>query len=408
MRKVTTIDLTQADRQVLTAIVTDRNSPQKHVWRAQIVLLTADGCGTMELTRRTGTSKTSVWRWQERFLAEGLPGLLRDKTRPSRIPPLGSEMEARVVAATQTAAPGETTHWTSVAMARHIGISISSVQRIWRKNGLRPHKISLFKLSNDPRFADKLIDIVGLYVNPPEHAVVLSIDEKSQIQALDRTQPGLPMKKGRCGTMTHDYKRNGTTTLFAALNVLDGTVIGRGMQRHRHQEFIRFLNATEAAVPKGKAIHAIVDNYATHKHPKVKQWLAQHPRWTFHFTPTSASWMNAVEGFFAKLTKRRLKRGVFCSVVELQAAIKRFLAETNADPRPFRWTKDPAKIIAAVKRGHQVLDSIHSYVRLFKQQAQKFLACPPSFSARPPLSKAGGTSIETTVDHALIRGLVTA
>jgi transposase len=260
MRKVTTIDLTQADRQVLTAIVTDRNSPQKHVWRAQIVLLTANGCGTMELTRRTGTSKTSVWRWQERFLAEGLPGLLRDKTRPSRIPPLGSEMEARVVAATQTAAPGETTHWTSVAMARHIGISISSVQRIWRKNGLRPHQISLFKLSNDPRFADKLIDVVGLYVNPPEHAVVLSIDEKSQIQALDRTQPGLPMKKGRCGTMTHDYKRNGTTTLFAALNGLDGTVIGRCMQRHRHQEFIRFLNATEAAVPKGKAIHAIVDN----------------------------------------------------------------------------------------------------------------------------------------------------
>ncbi len=196
-------------------------------------------------------------------------------------------METRVVAATQTAAPGETTHWTSVAMARHIGISVSSVQRIWRKHGLQPHKISLFKLSNDPRFADKLIDIVGLYVHPPEHAVVLSIDEKSQIQALDRTQPGLPMKKGRCGTMTHGYKRNGTTTLFAALNVLDGTVIGRCMQRHRHQEFIRFLNATEAAVPK--AIHAIVDNYATHKHPKVKQWLARHPRWTFHFAPTSAS-----------------------------------------------------------------------------------------------------------------------
>jgi transposase len=359
MRKITTIDLSQTDRQSLTAIVTDRNSPQKHVWRAQIVLLTADGCGTMELTRRTGTSKTSVWRWQQRFLAEGVPGLLRDKTRPSRVPPLGAEVEARVVAATQTAAPGETTHWTSVAMAKHIGISVSSVQRIWRKHGLQPHKIDLFKLSNDPRFADKLIDIVGLYVNPPEHAVVLSIDEKSQIQALDRTQPGLPMKKGRCGTMTHDYKRNGTTTLFAAFNVLDGTVIGRCMQRHRHQEFIRFLNATEAAVPNGKAIHAIADNYATHKHPRVKEWLARHPRWHFHFTPTSASWLNAVEGFFAKLTTRRLKRGVFGSVVELQAAIKCFLAETNADPRPFRWTKDPVEIIAAVKRGHQVLDSIH-------------------------------------------------
>ena len=357
MRKGITIIVNEADRQALTAIVTDRNSPQKHVWRAQIVLLTADGCGTMALTRRTGTSKTSVWRWQQRFIGEGVPGLLRDKTRRSRIPPLGPEIEARVVAATQTAAPGEITHWTSVAMAKHIGISVSSVQRVWRKHGLQPHKVRQFKLSNDPRFAAKLIDIVGLYVNPPEHAVVLSIDEKSQIQALDRTQPGLPMKKGRCGTMTHDYKRNGTTTLFAALNVLDGTVIGRCMQRHRHQEFIRFLNVTEAAVPKGKAIHAIVDNYATHKHPKVQAWLARHPRWTFHFTPTSASWLNAVEGFFAKLTKRRLKRGVFCSIVELQAAINRFLAETNSDPRPFRWTKDPDKIIAAVKRGHQVLVS---------------------------------------------------
>jgi len=359
MRKATKVILTEADRLALSAIVRDRNSPQKHVWRAQIVLLTAAGCGTMELTRRTGTSKTSVWRWQERFLAEGVPGLLRDKTRPSRIPPLGTEVEARVVAATQTPAPGETTHWTATTMAKHVGISVSSVQRIWRKHGLQPHRIRQFKLSNDPRFAAKLIDIVGLYVNPPEHAVVLSIDEKSQIQALDRTQPGLPMKKGRCGTMTHDYKRNGTTTLFAALNVLNGTVIGRCMQRHRHQEFIRFLNATEAAVPKDKAIHAIVDNYATHKHPKVKAWLARHPLWSFHFTPTSASWLNAVEGFFAKLTKRRLQRGVFCSVVELQTAINRFLAETNSNPRPFQWTKDPHKIIAAVKRGHQVLDSIH-------------------------------------------------
>ncbi len=206
---------------------------------------------------------------------------------------------------------------------------------------LAPHRIRTFKLSNDPKFADKLRDIVGLYVDPPAHAVVLSVDEKSQIQALDRTQPGLPMKKGRAGTMTHDYKRNGTTTLFAALNVLDGTVIGRNMQRHRHQEFIRFLNAVEAEVPAGKLIHAIVDNYATHKHPKVRAWLAHHPRWTFHFTPTSASWLNAVEGFFAKLTRRRLKRGVFRSVVDLQAAINRFVEETNADPKPFVWTADP-------------------------------------------------------------------
>jgi transposase len=359
MRRAIKISLAEADRQALTAIVTDRNSAQKHVWRAQIVLLTADGCGTMELTRRSGTSKTSVWRWQDRFLAEGVPGLLCDKTRRSRIPALSADVQARVVAATQAAPVGETTQWTSVAMAKHIGISVSSGQRIWRAHGLQPHRTRLFKLSKDPRFAEKVVDIVGLYVNPPTHAVVLSIDEKSQIQALDRTQPGLPMKKGRCGTMTHDYKRNGTTTLFAALNVLDGTVIGRCMQRHRHEEFIRFLNVTEAAVPKAKAIHAIVDNYATHKHPKVKEWLEHHPRWTFHFTPTSASWLNAVEGYFAKLAKRRLLRGVFRSIGELQAAIKRFLIETNADPRPFRWTKDPAKIIAAVKRGHQVLDFIH-------------------------------------------------
>ena len=201
--------------------------------------------------------------------------------------------------------------------------------------------------------------MVGLYVDPPAHAIVLSVDEKSQIQALDRTQPGLPLKKGRAGTMTHDYKRHGTTTLFAALNVLDGTVIGRNMQRHRHQEFIRFLNAIEEQVPAGKTINAIVDNYATHKHPKVRQWLARHPRWTFHFTPTSASWLNAVEGFFATLTKRRLKRGVFRSVADLQAAINRFLDEHNQQSKPFTWTANPDKIIAAVRRGHQALDSIH-------------------------------------------------
>jgi len=244
-------------------------------------------------------------------------------------------------------------------MAKDIGISMSSVQRIWHAHGLKPHQVRLFKLSKDPAFAVKLRDIVGLYVDPPAHTVVLSIDEKSQIQALDRTQPGLPMKKGRAGTMTHDYKRHGTTTLFAALNVLDGTVIGRCMQRHRHQEYIRFLNAVEAAVPAGKLIEAVADNYATHKHPKVRAWLTRHPRWTFHFTPTSASWLNAVEGFFAKLTRRRLKRGVFKSIADLQAAINRYLDEHNNDPKPFVWTADPNRILAAVNRGNHALDSIH-------------------------------------------------
>ena len=321
MRTGISITISASDRRSLSALVKDRNTPQKHVWRAAIVLLTADVVGTNDIMRRTGKSKTCVWRWQERFMKAGADGLLRGKTRPSRIPALGEAVGERVVAQTLTKPPGETTHWTAAAMAKFCGISVSSVHRIWRSHGLRPHQIRQFKLSNDPRFAAKVRDIVGLYVDPPAHAVVLSVDEKSQIQALDRTQPGLPLKKGRCGTMTHDYKRNGTTTLFAALDIAQGGVIGRCMQRHRHQEFIRFLNAVETQVPARKQIHAIVDNYATHKHPKVRQCLARHPRWTFHFTPTSSSWLNAVEGFFAKLEKRRLKRGIFLSVVDLQQSI---------------------------------------------------------------------------------------
>ena len=292
-------------------------------------------------------------------MAEGVAGLLRDKTRKPGKAPLPPSAVKRVIDLALTPPPGETTHWTGRMLAKAAGVSLRSVQRILKAHQLAPHRVRSFKLSKDPKFAEKFRDIVGLYVDPPAHAIVLSVDEKSQIQALDRTQPGLPMKKGRAGTMTHDYKRHGTTTLFAALNVLDGTVIGRNMQRHRHQEFIRFLNAVEAHVPAGKVIHAIVDNYAVHKHPKVRQWLARHPRWAFHFTPTSASWLNAVEGFFAKLTTRRLKRGVFRSVIDLQEAINRFIAETNANPKPFVWTADPTHVLAAVTRGKQALESIH-------------------------------------------------
>ena len=295
MRKGIEVRLGPGDRERLATVIGSGNSPQKHVWRARIVLMTGDGIGTNTIMRQTGKSKVTVWRWQERFMTQGVDGLVRDKTRPSRIPRLPATVQEQTVALTQT--------------------------------------------------------------DPPAHAVVLSVDEKSQIQALDRTQPGLPMKKGRCATMTHDYKRHGTTTLFAALNVLEGKIIGRCMQRHRHQEFIRFLNAIEAEVPAGKIVHVIVDNYATHKHPKVKGWLTRHPRFVFHFTPTSCSWLNAVEGFFAKLTRRRLKRGVFRSLVELQAAINRFIAETNHAPKPFIWTADPDKIIAAVDRGRQALAS---------------------------------------------------
>jgi transposase len=359
MRPGITIALRAVDRRRLEAIVGNRNALQKHAWRAEIVLFSAAGLGTVEIMRRTGKSKTCVWRWQERFAAEGVEGLLRDKTRRSRVAPLGQEVIDRVVALTATEPAHEASHWTGAAMAKAAGVSVSSVQRIWRAHGLAPHRVRRFKLSNDPEFVPKLKDIVGLYVDPPAHAVVLSVDEKSQIQALDRTQPGLPMKKGRAGTMTHDYKRHGTTTLFAALNILDGTVVGRCMQRHRHQEFIRFLNTIERAVPAGKIVHVILDNYAAHKQPKVLTWLARHPRFVFHFTPTSCSWLNAVETFFATLTKRRLKRGVFRSVVDLQAAINRYLEEANHDPKPFLWTADPDKIIAAVNRGRQALESIH-------------------------------------------------
>ena len=416
MRTGISITVSTADRRRLEAVVADRNSPQKHVWRARIILLTGAGLGTMAIMAETGKSKPCVWRWQERYMQEGVAGLVRDKTRPSRIAPLPQATVDEILALTKKPPPNEATHWVGAIMAKAVGVSVSTVQRsadrnsphllgagsndpgtsasiwtlgwgtswprrparsasrsarcsgsgartVWRNSqpphGLQPHRWRLFKLSNDPGFAEKVRDIVGLYMDPPAHAVVLSVDEKSQIQALDRTQPGLPMKKGRCGTMTHDYKRNGTTTLFAALSVLDGRVIGRNMQRHRHQEFIRFLNVIERDIPAGKMIHAILDNYATHKHPKVKEWLRRHPRWTFHFTPTSSSWINAVEGYFAKLTKRRLKRGVFHSIADLQKAINRFINETNENPKPFVWTKEPDKIIAAVRRGHQVLDSIH-------------------------------------------------
>jgi transposase len=359
MRTGITIKVGPSDRLRLEGIAGDRCAAQKHVWRAAIILMSADGVGTHGIMRRTGKSKTCVWRWQERFMEEGVDGLLRDKTRPPRIPPLAPEVAERVVALTLTEPPVEATHWTASMMAAAVRISESAVRRIWRFHGLQPHRFRQFKLSSDPNFVGKLRDVVGLYVDPPAHAIVLSVDEKSQIQALDRTQPGLPMKKGRMGTMTHDYKRNGTTTLFAALNVLDGTVIGRNMQRHRHQEFIRFLNVINAQVPAGKAVHIILDNYAVHKHPKVRAWLDRHKRFVFHFTPTSSSWLNAVEGFFAKLARRRLKRGVFHSLVDLQATINRFVAETNKNPKPFIWTADPDKIIAAVKRGYQALDSIH-------------------------------------------------
>jgi transposase len=342
--------VTAADRARLEAIVADRNRAQKHVARARIILGSVDRLSVAEVARRAGVGRPAVWRWQRRFAEAGVDGLLREASRKPGKAPLADATVRRVVALTCAEPPGEATHWTGRAMAQATDISLRSVQRIWAVHKLQPHRIRTFKRSNDPDFAGKLDDIVGLYMDPPKHAIVLSIDEKSQIQALDRTQPGLPLKPGKAGTMTHDYKRHGTTTLFAALDVLEGSVISRCMQRHRHQELIRFLNAVERAVPTGKVVHAIMDNYAAHKHPKVLAWLSRHPRWVFHFTPTSGSWLNAVETFFSALTRRRIRRGSFHSIVDLQAAINRYIEEHNADPKPFTWTKPADQILAKVNR----------------------------------------------------------
>src|SRR6516162_6522033 len=344
MRQGITVEVNSADRARLQAIVADRNSRQKYVWRARIVLMTADGVGTNTIMRQTGKSKVTVWRWQERFMAQGVDGLLRDKTRPSRIPRLPATVHERTVALTLTDPPGEVTHWTAPMMAEQVGISVSSVKRIWHTHGLQPHRVRQFKLSRDRQFVAKLRDIVGLYVDPPAHAVVLSVDEKSQIQALDRTQPGLPMKNGRCATMTHDYKRNGTTTLFAALNVKTGEVIGKCLPRHWAKEFITFLNKIDSVVDKVLDVHLILDNYGTHKTKAVQNWLKRHKRFKMHFIPTSSSWLNLVEHFFAEITGKRIRRGAFASVAELIAAIEAYLSAHNANPKPFIWTKT-AKVI---------------------------------------------------------------
>src|SRR5690349_21474418 len=358
MRTAISIMLQAKDRRRLEAIVRDRNAPQKHVWRAEIVLLTAKGLGTVEIMRRTGKSKTCVWRWQERFMQENVEGLLRDKTRPSRVKPLAQAVIDKVVKLTAITPPHEATHWTSAAMAKATGISVSSVQRIWRAHGLAPHRVRQFKLSSDPDFIDKLRDVVGLYVDPPAHAIVLSVDEKSQIQALDRTQPSLPLKKGRAGTMTHDYKRHGTTTLFAALNVLTGVVIGRCLPRHRNTEFLKFLRVIDREVPTGLQIHILCDNYGTHKHANVREWLAKHPRFHLHFVPTSSSWLNMVERWFRDLTDKAIRRGVFHSVNELVTAIEDYLKANNDDPKPFIWTATAEQILAKVARGRVTLQKV--------------------------------------------------
>jgi transposase len=358
-----------ADRAKLEAIVADRNSRRKCCWRAEIVLATADGLGTSAIMRRTGKSKPCVWRWQERYINEGVPGLLRDKTRPSRIAPLSAEKKLAIIEKTATEKPSNATHWSARKMAKAVGVSHRSVQRVWAGAGLKPHIMRTFKVSNDPKFAEKVVDVVGLYMNPPERALVLCVDEKSQIQALDRTQPGLPLKKGRAQTMTHDYKRNGTTTLFAALDVKTGQVIGECVPRHRAKEFISFLKKIDTAVDRALDLHIIVDNYSTHKTKQVQNWLKRHKRFNLHFIPTSSSWLNLVERFFALITQDSIRRGVFKSVADLEAAIADYLAKHNATSKPFVWTKSADVILrkveraratlTAVKNGNQALESEH-------------------------------------------------
>lgn len=358
-----------ANRSRLEAIIKDRNSARKIVWRAEIVLATAIGTGTNEIMRRTGKSKPCVWRWQERFVDEGVDGLLYDKTRPSRVPALTEKVKLAVLAKTVKETPANATHWSRTLMAAATGISPSSVGRIWREAGLKPHRVDTFKVSNDPHFEEKVADVVGLYMRPPDKALVLCVDEKSQIQALDRTQPGLPMKKGRAATMTHDYKRHGTTTLFAALDVKSGIVIGECQPRHRAKEFIRFLRKIDRTVQKHLDLHLIMDNYGTHKTLEVKAWLVKHPRFKLHFIPTSSSWLNLVERFFAEITGKRIRRGAFQSVAELEQAIEDYLNRHNASAKPYVWTKTAGEIIAkerralekleAVKSGYQASDSEH-------------------------------------------------
>src|SRR2546430_9535226 len=359
MKTQACIWLSPEDRATLEGWVADRNTPQKLVWRSRIVLLSAGRVGKMAIVRAVGKCKRRGDRWQERLGARGLPGLQGDETGRGRKPPPGAWVTEGGVKRPLHETPPAATHWSARTLAKALGISHTSVQRIWNAHGLKPHLVKTFKLSNDKRFVEKVKDVVGLYLDPPDKALVFSVDEKSQIQTLDRTQPGLPMKKGRAGTMTHDYKRNGTTTLFAALNVATGKVIGTCMPRHRHREFLRFLKLIDHRTPPGLDLHLIVDNYATHKTPAVKRWLTAHPRFHLHFTPTSASWLNMVERFFAEITRNRIRRGAFNSVAELKSAIMHYLENHNADPKLFVWTKSAGQILEKVARAKQALESQH-------------------------------------------------
>lgn len=360
MRVAPPIVLDAVQQTTLEQWARSRSVPARQVERAQIVLSAAEGKSDLEIAAALRISNQKAARWRKRFLRLGLPGLEKDAPRPGRKPVIPARIKEELVRKTTQSKPANATHWSTRTMATEMGISEATVRRIWHANGLKPHRLKTFKVSKDKHFAEKLEAIVGLYLNPPEHAIVMCVDEKSQIQALDRTQPGLPLKKGRCGTMTHDYKRNGTATLFAALNVADGTVVSMCDDRHRHQEWLQFLRVIDYVTPAGKELHLIADNYATHKHAKVQRWLKRHPRFHVHFTPTSASWLNMVERFFRDLTQNRLRRGVFRDVEELIMAIGDYIDRHNQKPKPFIWTAKANDILEKVKRAKRSLNNVQS------------------------------------------------
>jgi len=355
MRVAKKIKLTEAERATLLRWAKGRSTPARQVLRAKILLLAADGVLNKDIMRELATDAQTVKRWRDRFLEKGVAGLKQDAPRGGRKPSKREQLAAEIIRKTTQERPANATHWSTRVMAKTLGTSHSMVQRVWQAAGLKPHRVKSFKLSNDPHFAEKLLAVVGLYLNPPDHALVLCVDEKSQIQALDRTQPGLPLKKGRCGTMTHDYKRNGTTTLFAALEMAEGKLWGACMHRHRHQEWLKFLRLIDRETPQELDLHLIVDNYRTHKHEKVQAWLKRRPRFHIHFIPTSSSWLNLIERWFRDLTDKRIRRGSFTSVGELTAAIMSYVEEHNLNPKSFTWTAKAEDILAKVERARAVL-----------------------------------------------------
>jgi transposase len=359
MRRAPIVELTAAERKTLERWANGQRVARRLVERARIVLAAAKGKTNKEVAAELGCDAQRVGRWRRRFAERRCAGIERDAPRSGRRPALRDKVASRIVETTTQQRPAAATHWSTRTLAKHLGVKRDMVRRVWVAAGLKPHRVRTFKLSNDPRFVEKVRDVVGLYLNPPEHALVLSVDEKSQIQALDRTQPGLPLKKGRLGTRTHDYMRNGITTLFAALNVADGKTIGKCLPRHRHQEWLIFLRQIDRETPPDLDLHLILDNYQTHKHPKVKQWLARHPRFHMHFIPTSSSWLNLVERWFRDLTEKSIRRGDFRSVPQLIATIYTYIDHGNEHPNPLVWTAQADHVIAKVARARAVLDNAY-------------------------------------------------